>query len=126
MDDVAEIDLFFSCNTLAHVHLDYHRQPGSHKLTITGTKGTLTWDNADGVTKYYTVDAKTWQEILPPHDFERNNLFVSEMQNFINSINGTEKPVCTLEEGIYNMQLVDTIYQSSQVGKRINMLEEAA
>lgn len=126
VDDVAEIDFFFACNTLAHVHLDYHRQPGSHTLSVTGTKGTLTWDYADGITRYFTIDAIDWQEILTPPNFERNNLFVSEMQNFINSIKGIDKPVCSLEDGIYNMQLVDTIYQSSRSGKRLNMQEEVA
>jgi predicted dehydrogenase len=123
VDDLAEIDLAFINGTLGHIHLDYHRQPGSHTLSLIGTEGTLEWDNASGVTRYLTTDMEQWRESIPAEGFERNTMFVSEMKNFIDAVKGTESPACSIEEGIYDMRLVDAVYRSGEYRKVIDLLE---
>jgi len=126
VDDLAEIDLSFAAGTQAHVHLDYHRQPGKHTLSITGTGGTVEWDNATGITQYILAGENQWHSILPPAGFERNTMFQNEMRNFIQAIEGSEWPVCSLEEGIYNLQVIDAVYRAGSSGNPVKMAENLA
>jgi predicted dehydrogenase len=123
VDDLAEINFSFVNGTLGHIHLDYHRRPGSHTLSLIGTEGTLEWDNATGITRYLTTDMDQWREFIPAEGFERNTMFVSEMKNFLQAIKGVEKPACSIKEGIYDMRLVDAVYQSGEQHKVINLTE---
>ena len=121
VDDLAEIDLTFTGGAHGHVHLDYHRQPGKHTLSITGTEGTIEWDNATGITQYILAGENQWHSILPPTGFERNTMFLNEMRNFIQAIEGSEWPACSLDEGIYNLQLIDAVYQAGSSGSVVKM-----
>ncbi len=40
-----------------------------------------------------------------PNEFDRNDLFIEEMEHFINVINGQEEPVCSLDDGIKALEL---------------------
>lgn len=123
VDDLAEINFTFTNGTLGHIHLDYHRRPGSHTLSLIGTEGTLEWDNATGITRFLTTSMDQWREVFPAEGFERNSMFISEMKNFIQAVKGFEKPACSIDEGIYDMHLVDAVYQAGQEHKSINLVE---
>jgi len=123
VDDLAEIDLSFAGGAQGHVHLDYHRKPGKHTLEIVGTAGTLEWDNATGIMQYILAGESQWHSIMPPAEFERNTMFIKEMQNFIHAIKETELPSCSLEEGIFNMQVIDAVYRAAETGCKIDLLE---
>jgi predicted dehydrogenase len=51
-------------------------------------------------------------------------MFLNEMRNFIQSIEGNEWPVCSLDEGIYNIQLIDAVYHAGETGCKINLPEK--
>lgn len=121
VDDLAEIDLSYKEGIHAHVHLDYHRQPGKHTLSITGTGGTAEWDNATGITQFIQAEESQGHSILPPIGFERNTMFLNAMRNFIQAIEGSEWPVCSLDEGIYNLQLIDAVYQAGSSGSVVRL-----
>ncbi len=121
VDDLAEIDLSYKEGIHAHVHLDYHRQPGKHTLSITGTGGTAEWDNATGITQFIQAEESQGHSILPPIGFERNTMFLIAMRNFIQAIEGSEWPVCSLDEGIYNLQLIDAVYQAGSSGSVVRL-----
>jgi predicted dehydrogenase len=82
--------------------------PGKHILDIVGTKGSIHWN-------YYKnqVDLCTFNEegevktisYSAPDGFDRNDLFIEEMEHFIKVINGQEEPVCSLDDGIKALEL---------------------
>jgi len=86
VEDSAEIGLQFRSGTLGSVHLDYLQRPARHTLEIIGDRGTLQWDNEDGIARLYRASTGQWIEIAPPPDFERNRLFLAEMAHFIRVI----------------------------------------
>ncbi|MCJ7624121.1 MAG: Gfo/Idh/MocA family oxidoreductase [Anaerolineaceae bacterium] len=119
VEAVAEIGLQFSQGTIGSLHLNYIQQPSTHRLEIVGTRGTIRWDNSDGVTRLFKPDSTKWISFPLPEGFERNDLFLSEINHFIKVIQGKEEPVCTLEDGKRALKLAIAVHKSAQYGKLI-------
>jgi predicted dehydrogenase len=110
----AQIGLRFQSGAIANIHLNYIQRPPRHTLEIVGDQGTITWDNADGSVRLFTAERDNWQQFDLPQRFERNDLFLAEMRNFIGFINGREPAICTLEDGIQAQKIVEAVHQSNQ------------
>ncbi len=111
---VAEIGLRFQKGVVASIHLNYIQQPPAHTLTLIGDQGTIIWDNAIGSVELYKRESSSWQTFPPPAGFDRNDMFLAEMQHFIESVQNKNAPKCTLEDGIYTQKLVNAVYQSAR------------
>ena len=105
VDDIAEIGLRFPNGAMGSVHLDYLQQPATHHLEIIGTKGTLRWNNADGLLALYRQNHADWEYFMPSEGFERNLLFMDEMRHFIAVARSEALPLCTLDDGIYALKI---------------------
>ncbi|TET81643.1 MAG: Gfo/Idh/MocA family oxidoreductase, partial [Anaerolineales bacterium] len=118
VEDTAEITLTFKNGPLASVHLDYNQRPASHWLEIIGNKGTIRWDNADGVVHWWSTEKAGWQMIPAPKDFERNTMFLHEMRHFLNIIVGKEQPICSLEDGIRALEIALAVKRAALENSR--------
>ena len=117
VEDTAKIGLRFEGGALGSLHLDYNRQPPVHTFDIVGTKGSIKWDLADGVTHIYRAERKEWQAYPMPVDWERNVMFMEQMKHFISVLSGDEEPSCTLEDGIRVQKLVQAVHESNARGQ---------
>jgi predicted dehydrogenase len=136
VEDTAEIGMRFRSGVLGSLHLSYNQRPTIHRLEIIGAQGTIHWDNADGAVLLYraipeeqkrtaTLSAG-WESFPPPAGFERNVLFMNEMRNFLAVIHnaaipGAAIPACTLEDGIWAMQLALAAHASAQSRQLIQL-----
>ena len=116
VEDTADILLQFQQGATANIHLDYLQRPAQHDLLIIGDNGTLHWDNATGKARCFDARRNEWDEFSPPADFERNHLFLAEMQHFIRVVEKQEAPVCTLEDGLTALELTTAIHRSAREG----------
>ncbi len=119
VEDIGEICLRFESGAVASLHLDYYRRPPVHRLEITCTEGLLRWDNADGAARWVKAEDGAEETYLPPVDFERNHLFLAEMQHFMDVMQGKAKPVCGLESGQRALELALAVHQSAAEGRKI-------
>ncbi|OJX45951.1 MAG: hypothetical protein BGO78_03425 [Chloroflexi bacterium 44-23] len=110
---VAEIGIRFTQGVVASIHLNYIQHPPVHKLELIGDQGTIRWDNASGSVELYQRETNLWQSYPTPAGFDRNDMFLAEMQHFIDCVQKQKTPVCTLEDGIYTQKLVNAVYQSA-------------
>jgi predicted dehydrogenase len=117
VEDVGEIGIKFKSGAIGAVHVNYFQRPPDHRLEIVGTKGTLRWNNADGVLHHFDMPAEfgTWSASpsAPVHktyelpaDFERNHLFVAQMAHFLEVVKANAAPRCSLEDGVRAVELV--------------------
>jgi predicted dehydrogenase len=113
VEDNAEISLKFQNGAVATVHLDYYQRPGSHTLAITCSDGRIFWDNAIATAEVYRVADGNYEKLLPPADFERNQLFLEEMRHFLAVCHGDEQPVCSLEDGFAAQAIAQAVHESS-------------
>lgn len=121
VEDVAEVGLQFEKGVIGSVHLDFIQRPGTHTLELIGSQGTLRWDNADGDVHLYRAADAAWKRYPVPEGFERNDLFLAEMQNFMNVIEGKEEPACTFADGKQVMEIVLAVGQSSATGHQVTV-----
>jgi predicted dehydrogenase len=114
VEDHVEATLHFTNGCLGTVHLDYFQQPGSHWLEISLENGIIHWDNFDSNAVVFDKNGKIIKRFVPPNDFERNHLFLSEMRQFIYLVYGREGIcVSNLESGIKSLAVVLAIYESA-------------
>jgi predicted dehydrogenase len=123
VEDTAEIGIKFRNHIIGSVHLDYNGQPSVHNMEVIGTQGTLRWDNASCIVDLYSVNAQrvgkspSWESYPAPTNFERNDLFIAEMQHFLDIVQGVTSPICDLEDGIMALQLSLAALRSARSGK---------
>lgn len=121
VEDTADVLLRFAGGTIANVHLDYMQRPGQHDLRITGTTGSIHWDNATGISRYYNGETLQWQQVTPTPDFERNHLFLDEMAHFLRVARREEPPACTLEDGLAALAITDAVHRSASDGSAVKI-----
>lgn len=124
VEDVAEIILKFESGLIGSVHLDYFQQPPAHWLEVNGTQGHIRWDNDTGVAKIYTSADDHTKSIEPPLGFERNQMFLMEMQHFMMLIRGRAVSRCDLEDGIRSLVLTEAVHESAKTGKLVKIPKE--
>jgi predicted dehydrogenase len=92
VEAVVEASLRFQSGVLASVHLDYLQRPGDHFLEIVAENGRLRWDGVSGILDISGLPTGPRRN-LPPTGFDRNNMFVAEMEHFIEVAGCAAPPV---------------------------------
>jgi predicted dehydrogenase len=120
VEDQAEAGLEFVNGAFASVHLDYIQSPATHRLLIDCEEGQITWNGGDGNLSITASDG--WEAELPaPADFERNDLFYSEMQHFLDLASGKTNSICPLKDGIEALKVALAVHQSAETGQKIRL-----
>jgi len=108
VEDTAEIGLISDDDIIGSLHLNFTQMPVKNILDIVGTKGSIHWDYYKNQVDLYTFnnegEVKTISYFVPD-DFDRNDLFIEEMEHFIEVINGQAEPRCSLDDGIKALEL---------------------
>ncbi|MGH2620362.1 MAG: Gfo/Idh/MocA family protein [Anaerolineales bacterium] len=121
VETLASAILEHTGGALASVNLDYHQRPMRHSLEIVGTNGTLRWDQADGALRWWTADQPGWQEQPAPPGYERNTMFMDEMQHFLQIVGDESGPACTLDDGIRALEISLAARRSAAEGGRVRL-----
>jgi predicted dehydrogenase len=121
VEDTAEIGLRFRNAAIASVHMDYNQRPPRHHLEITGSEGSLHWDNADGSVHLYRVNPGEWEIFPAPDGFERNHMFVDLMRHFISLAQREAQPVCSLDDGLRALRLSLAALESARHGQLVHL-----
>lgn len=120
VEDQAEVTLGFVAGSLASVHLDYLQRPASHWLELVCSQGSLRWDAGSGVLRQVSADGVE-KEFAPPSDFERNELFLAQMQHFLDVVEEKAEPLCSLQDGKAALQIALAAHRSDQTGQRVDL-----
>jgi len=121
VEDVAEITLKFASGCVGSIHLDYFQRPPAHWMEITCEKGHIRWDNESGTAKVYFAEQQKWEVFQPPAGFERNDLFLAEMQHFIAMLRDETESRCTLQDGICALALTEAVHASSSSARWVSL-----
>ena len=105
-EDMIKSVLEFEGGVIASLHLDYWQRPPRRVFELVGTQGTLIWDYyAKTLTLLFRAQKKQTEIIGVPVDFDRNDMFIDEMKDFIESIEKGREPAITLRDGMGVLQI---------------------
>jgi predicted dehydrogenase len=113
VEDNVELLLKFHSGSLATVHLDYYQQPTSHTLEIAFEKGRVSWNGSSGCAVVENIELGTSETLCPPDGFERNDMFLAEMEDLVRLCQGEDIAHCTLADGKRVQKIVEVARQSS-------------
>jgi predicted dehydrogenase len=66
---------------------------------VTGTDGTIIWDYAKGTTVCTRFDGSS-EKYRVPSDFNRDTLFINQMQHWLAVVKGVAEPVVPISQGV--------------------------
>jgi predicted dehydrogenase len=119
VEDTAEIGLRLTNGVIGSVHLDFNRRPPGQYLEIVGARGTIRWDQEDGVAHIYRAsldqDKAGWRTFAPPQGYQRNDMFLDQMRHFLSVVQGKEQPRCSLEDGRRALELTLAAHESHRL-----------
>ena len=97
VEDNVDIIFIYDNGLRVTMHLDLIGRPHEKSIIIRGDRGTLTWGTS---VDYSTNTIRFANNMLPNHEseevhvfeFDRNSMFISEAQEFLDMIDGNDKP----------------------------------
>jgi predicted dehydrogenase len=86
--------------TTANLHLDFYQRPSVRTSEFIGTTGRFSFDYYASRFERFTSDQPEPVEVVNIADsFDRNNMFISEIEHFFECIANKTKPVTSITEG---------------------------
>lgn len=104
-EDAALVSMRYESGAVGSVYLDYVSKPAKHTLQIIGTRGRIEWDADFGSAKIYTDNSSGFDTISPGKYFERNEMFLAEVADFLDCIKNNRAPACDLHDGIRALEI---------------------
>jgi len=120
VEDIADIllEMTFNGRRLpVALHMDFVQCPPSRSCKIIGELGEITMDLAG-----LTVIVEKMGQDKVEYDFggfERNKLFIDEIDHFFNCIINRSQPVVTIDDGVNSLKMAIAIRQSIETGQII-------
>lgn len=122
VEEMVEATVRFKSGILGGMHVNYLQRPPELFLEIIGSEGRISWNYLSGELKLYQTEDQTWEFYPLKEDFSRNDLFLEEMQHFVQVAAGRTAPLCSLDEGIKVQKIIAALYQAAEDGTSVSIL----
>jgi len=107
---------------IATVHMDYLQRAVSRTCKIIGELGTLKWDLVSNQISLHATQGK--EDVLFSDDeYDRNRMYLDELKHFSLVAAGTVKPISTVAQAAYILNMIAAMRMSSNNGCAINIKE---
>ena len=121
-DSVAISTMFEYQNSplVMNINLDYISWPSRRNIKLFGEDGSI---NCDLNNNFLEVQKRSTNEVFK-YDYSsisRNDIFIKELKNFIAFVEGKEKPLVDLEEGIKSLKFALAAKSSLKKGMLLNI-----
>jgi len=99
-----DILLHFKSGVTGNIHLDYVQSPPKRCTEIIGTNGRIEFDYYTNKLELYTRENPTAKEFIMD-SFDRNDMFVDELNEFINAIKFKKPSPISLNDGFKSVNV---------------------
>ncbi|MGA9471848.1 MAG: aminotransferase class III-fold pyridoxal phosphate-dependent enzyme [Terriglobales bacterium] len=124
VEDSAWIYLTFPERRRAELHVDFVQRSYTRTCKVVGETGTALWDFGSQEVRWFSAgglssgdpsaDDPGWKSI--PYKFEINDMYVTEMRHFLESLGSGTGPLVDLEQGRDVIRVVEAAKKSSVEG----------
>lgn len=104
VDDVADLMINFKSGTSGHVHIDFLQKPRVHTMKIVTLKGRFEWDYHKNKLIFISNDGK--ENIFKNDNFDRNDMFITMLKDFISCVNLNQETKFNLDEAIDELKFL--------------------
>lgn len=109
--DVASIILETEQGALVEIHLDYLQRPSQRTIHIQGSKGSINYKFGDEIMEFFNFKKQKTSPILDLKNYNSNQMYIDEMEHFIDCIHGTAQPLVPINEAVYILKVCLKIKQ---------------
>jgi predicted dehydrogenase len=123
VEDIASILMEFNYKDAifpVHLHMDYVQRPPSRTCDIIGDKGKVNVDLHANTLKIYGEDGNEVED-YSFDKFNRNQMFLDELNHFLSCIQNKQKSIVTVYDGSQSLRLALMIKESIQTGRIIQV-----
>lgn len=100
---------------MASIHLDYWQRPPRRIFEMVGTKGRMNWDYYAKTLTVLSREKNSAPKVFNvPESFDRNDMFIEEVKNFIDSMKKDKEPLISLKQGIEVLDI--TLKMKKRIG----------
>ena len=104
VDDIADLLINFKNGMSGHIHIDFLQKPRVHTMKIVTSKGRFEWDYHKNSLEF--IDMNNHIELFENEGFERNDMFIDMLKDFINCVELNKSTRFNLDEAIKELKLV--------------------
>ncbi len=119
-EDTALISLLTAKGVPVQLRMDYWRNPPVKKMNIVGEKGEINWDYHSGEASLFDTETVR-KNVSLPDNWERNDLFIATMKNFLEAIANNTSPRIPVAEGIEVLKIAMAAKESIDTNEVIQL-----
>ncbi len=113
-----DILLGFESGATGNIHLDYFHQPPARSSEFIGEGGRIEFEYYSGIAYLYKADSSYPAEVFEtPPDWDRNDMFIAEIESFFEAIEKNERPSPGFEDGLAAVKVAITALDDAGVGR---------
>lgn len=127
IDDVYQLIFRFENNAIGNMLVEVVSRSPLRILRVVGEEGTILWDWLDDIVRLYEAKTKKWTEFKEDKGFKekgylaKENMYIEEIRNFINAINGKEKYIYSIDEDMKILNLLKMAEKAAEKKKHITI-----
>ena len=114
VDDLSTALIKFKKNIIAEIHLDFFQRKEFRSCKIIGKKGTIYWDSDSNLVKLFDINENKWIEILKVSNYDRNQMFMKELDYYLDCVNHNKEPMNSVIESKEVLKIALGIIESSK------------
>jgi predicted dehydrogenase len=119
------VDLLLRCEDAGrpvpiHIHLDYLQRPPQRTCEVMGDAGKARYDYYANQVTFHDLATRT-EETRRFADFDRNQMFIDEVDHFLACIRGRERPMVDLREGYRSLKVTLAADASLRTGRSVEV-----
>lgn len=115
VEDIAVIIMETERGQMVEIHLDYLQRPPKRSIQIQGTKGSIDYIFGDRHLRFYDFNQQEYRIILDLKDYDNNQMYIDEMQHFINCITEGETSKISMDDAIYVLKTCLKVKQNGNI-----------
>lgn len=123
-EDVAALLCRHESGALSEIHLDYVQRSYERDCQIVGEQGSIFWQFKTGEVRWFdTVDGE-WTTLSQPPGWELNQMYVDEMEHFLECVRDQRPTMLSIPDAISVMQIALAAKRSAREGRLVTISEE--
>ena len=119
-DDSVELLASYKNGLKVFIHLDIYGRPHEKSIKIIGEKGKIEWNDSKNTVNLYRGSEN--HKFFEFHN-DRNDMFISVAQEFIEMIDGKKDLTCNLQSGLEVIRIIEASRLSNKEGRFVKIDE---